>query len=98
MEEVKFLFPAYDAVQLFIEPGHLGHTGMRRRRTFIFLRHMERCQYLVDLHVALAAISKQVLQIVRTEPSDYQVADFEAHQQDLELMATKRKVKFQPDL
>ncbi len=92
-----FLFPEYEAVQLFIEPGHLGHTGMRRRRTFIFLRHRERCAYLFDLHSALDTISKEISKLVHTEPRDYLTESLHAHQLDLQSMAKKRKVEYQPD-
>lgn len=38
--------PEYRSLQLFVEPAHFGHTGMRRKRTFIFLWHSETCTHL----------------------------------------------------
>ena len=58
LAEVQKLFPEYQSLQIFLEPGDLGHTGMRRRRTFIFLRHMECCEYVVDVYDLLEAIKK----------------------------------------
>ena len=45
----KLMAPEYKALQIFLDAGDFGHTGMRRERTFIFLHHKETCEFLVSL-------------------------------------------------
>ena len=46
-EQIKeFMEPEYEALQVFLDPSDFGFCGIRRQRTFIFLKHVDTCEFL----------------------------------------------------
>ena len=80
-----------------IEPKDLGLSGIRRKRSFIFLRHKLRCEYVLDVFEVFEMISTELKQRVSTEPRDYVVATDSVRQLQNAHMARKRKIEFDPD-
>jgi len=87
----------YGVVQVFLEPRQLGHCGVRRKRTFIYLYHVEKTRYLYDVFDALNMIENQVCQKVQTRPRDYLVSSRAARQLHNFEFAGKRKLQYRPD-
>ena len=87
----------YTIIQLFVKPGHIGHTGMARHRTYIFCAHRERCRYLVDVKEAYRTICKTLRKNVSTRPGDYFVATQQQVQVDALKVAHDRGIEFQPE-
>ena len=52
--EIEALFPDHQCIQTYVEPKDVGHAGIRRRRTFIFIRHKKR--WCVDIIVILFTV------------------------------------------
>ena len=106
LQDIKDLFPDYQVLQTFLEPKDVGHRGIRRRRTFIFMRHLERAEYIYDLYDFMDMIKEKLSKAVCTHPSDYVITDNAGQQLETADMARKRKIPhepvtelcFQPDL
>ena len=98
MDEIKNLFaPDYNVYQLFLAPGDVGHSGINRRRTFIFCSHKECCEYLWDLHDAMELLKGRISEEVQTLPSDYRVSSSAARLLENQALARKRKCEYNTD-
>ena len=84
----------YIVLQLFTEPGHVGHSGIARKRTYIFCSHRTTGRYLFDIHVAYNLITARLKNVIHTSPSDYMVAPPEHIRAEAFRTAVQRKVAF----
>lgn len=91
------MFPSYQLIQIMIEPKDLGLGGIRRKRSFIFLRHKFRCEYVLDVFEVFEMISSELKKRVSTQPRDYLVSSDSVRQLQNAHMARKRKIDFDPD-
>ena len=94
---IKLFEPDYRAYQIFLKPGDLGHAGIRRPRTFIYLAHQVECEYLYDLYAVLEKIKQKISNNVRTTPRDYLVSTPAAKHLVNAEMARKRKLQHDAD-
>ena len=99
LDDLKSLSePEYSVHQSFIDPSEMGHAGMCRRRTFIYFRHRERCEYLYDLYEMHSAISEAVQSHVTTAPSDYRISSDQAQNlENLELSRKRKRDLYSPE-
>ena len=91
------MFPSYQLIQIMIEPKDLGLTGIRRKRSFIYLRHKSRCEYVLDLFEVFDMISTELKKRVSTKPRDYVVSTDSIQKLQNAHMARKRKIEFDPE-
>ncbi|CAJ1370407.1 unnamed protein product [Effrenium voratum] len=91
-DAIQKLFPDHQALQVFLTPADVGHAGMRRARTFIYLRHRERCQYLWDIYDTLAAVTRVISKTVKTKPSDYLISSPQTRSLEAAIFSRKRKM------
>ena len=87
----------YVLIQLFVRPADLGHSGVSRRRTYIYCVHRQRCRHLYDVHEAYALISKAICKVIHTQPRDYLVASPQQVMADAMRVADVRRIPFKFD-
>ena len=94
LDWIQFLLPEYMAYQIFLNPSDFGHTGIARKRSFIFLIHTERVDYVVDLYDLANQISRQICKVAYTQPQDYMVSNDVERSADLMQMCRTRGVPY----
>lgn len=65
---------SYHIYQLFVSPEDVGHSGINRRRTYLFCSHRETGRYVYDIYEAYAAVCAAIRTKPGTSPADYLVA------------------------
>jgi len=95
-EVLSLLGPAYRMVQLFVNPGDVGHAGISRPRTYIFYYNVFKTEYVYDVFELYNSISHEIQKVVQTEPYDYFITEYVARCVDEMNMARKRQRVYQP--
>ena len=94
LDWIQFLFPCHTVYQHFLGPEHVGHFGVARMRSFMYIVHKQEAVYLVDLYQLAEKISDAICRRVRTRPSDYLTASTTARQVDEMLWCNSRKITY----
>ncbi|CAJ1446413.1 unnamed protein product [Effrenium voratum] len=94
--EIEQLFmPEYRMLQLFVTPEDVGHSGVARARTYIYLYDWRKLEYLHDVFELYSNISKEIRKVARTQPEDYMVSTALTRAADEMHMARTRKKVYQ---
>ena len=95
LDWIQHIFPRHTVYQVFLEPADVGHGGLARMRSFMYIAHKTRAVYLHDLYEVLQAIVGAIVKTVQTEPRDYMVAGPTTRALDTQLWCRSRNIVHQ---
>lgn len=73
-----------------------GHGGAARDRTYVICSHKEKTSCKFDPHIMKDMISSRMKSKGQTRPSDYFMAQTVEVQQEAQLLAEKRNIRYRP--
>ena len=96
LQDLKDLLPEYDLHQLFVDCEDVGHSAVRRERTYIYACHRETGSYNHDVHELYKEITDKIKAAVTTRCRDYFVASPCHRAVHAQEVCRKRKIAWRP--
>ena len=74
----------------------VGHAGMARTRSFMYIAHKEKCVYLHDLYQLMETVTTAIKKVAQTRPSDYMVSNDRVRALDNMAWCQSRGIQYDP--
>ena len=86
----------YNLFPVYVEPGHLGQTGVERRRVYIIMSHKRTVQQIYNPQKIYDKICKCCRLFVQTRPRDYWCSTARDVHLEAERVALTRRIPLRP--